>query len=82
MNSRMMRAYVEYVADFLLKMLGFKPLYRTENPVRRCRRLALRFLPLICLQFPFMEASAISVKANFFERPVSDYLGVGASRLL
>ena len=33
MNSRMMKAYVEYVADFLLKMLGFRVLFRTDNPV-------------------------------------------------
>ena len=33
MNSRLMRMYVEYVADFLLKMLGFGALYGSKNPV-------------------------------------------------
>ena len=32
-NSRLMRKYVEYVADFLLKMLGINALYGSNNPV-------------------------------------------------
>ena len=33
MNSGMMRQYVEYVADFLLKQLGLPALYHATNPV-------------------------------------------------
>ncbi|KAI0683471.1 putative ribonucleoside-diphosphate reductase small chain B [Earliella scabrosa] len=56
MNSSLMGDYVEYVADYLLGMLGLAPLYGKDNP------------------FPFMEGSAVGAKANFFERPVSDYV--------
>ncbi len=34
MNARLMRDYVEYVADFLLVELGFAPLFGKNNPVR------------------------------------------------
>ena len=34
MNSVMMREYVEYVADYLLDMLGLEPLFGGNNPVR------------------------------------------------
>ena len=33
MNSALMRDYVEYVADYLLGMLGVAPLYGKKNPV-------------------------------------------------
>ncbi|KAI0712621.1 ferritin-like superfamily [Earliella scabrosa] len=62
MNSIVMRQYVEYVADFLLRELGLQPLYNAANP------------------FPFMEISIIERKTNFFERPVSDYLGIPVPR--
>ncbi|KAI0722565.1 putative ribonucleoside-diphosphate reductase small chain B [Earliella scabrosa] len=63
MNSGMMREYVQYVADFLLKQLGLSPLYNTSNP------------------FAFMQTIVVERKTNFFERPVSDYLGVLAPRV-
>lgn len=31
--------------------------------------------PSVRSQFPFMESSAIPARANFFDRPVSDYHG-------
>ncbi len=34
MNARLMRDYVEYVADFLLVELDFAPLFGKKNPVR------------------------------------------------
>ena len=33
MNTRLMHAYVEYVADFLLTELGFDVMYGAVNPV-------------------------------------------------
>ena len=33
MKSRLMAQYVEYVADFLLGVLGYRALFRTKNPV-------------------------------------------------
>ena len=73
MNGKLMRAYVEYVADFLLTELGMEVMYGTANPVRRSpvgARAALMFI-----QFPFMETTAVGGRANFFERGVSDYIG-------
>jgi len=32
MNSRLMKQYIEYVADFWLIRLGYAPYYHTENP--------------------------------------------------
>ena len=32
MNSVKMSTYIKYVADYLLKMLGYKPLYKVDNP--------------------------------------------------
>ena len=34
MNTGLMHAYVEYVADFLLTELGFDVIYGAVNPVR------------------------------------------------
>ncbi len=33
MNAKLMRNYVEYVADFLLVELGLAPLFGKKNPV-------------------------------------------------
>nr|VWO99699.1 Zn(2)-C6 fungal-type domain-containing protein [Ganoderma boninense] len=57
LNAVLMKQYIEYVADFLLRCLGFPVLYGSDNP------------------FPFMDGSTIPGRANFFERPVSDYQG-------
>ncbi|KAI0682584.1 putative ribonucleoside-diphosphate reductase small chain B [Earliella scabrosa] len=63
MNSTLMRQYVEYVADFLLKQLGVPPLYNALNP------------------FAFMQTIIVERRTNFFERPVSDYLGIPVPRV-
>ncbi|KAI0698727.1 putative ribonucleoside-diphosphate reductase small chain B [Earliella scabrosa] len=62
MNAVLMRDYVEYVADFLLKQLGVAILFGKSNP------------------FPFMETSSVALKTNFFERGVTDYLGIPPPR--
>ncbi len=36
MNAKLMRDYVEYVADFLLVELGLSPLFGKRNPVHIC----------------------------------------------
>jgi ribonucleoside-diphosphate reductase beta chain len=57
MNSKIMCEYVEYVADFLLKMLNHPVLYNAKLPEA----------------FNFMHNISLSGKTNFFERAVSDY---------
>ena len=75
LNARLMNQYVEHTADFLLWRLGFPALYGAKNPVSLIFRRSLRLWLTLGRQFAFMESNAIPVKANFFERPVSDYQG-------
>ena len=70
-----MKQYVEYLANFLLVHLGFPVLYGQTNPVRMVYVSYHRVLISRVVQFPFMEGTAIPARANFFERPVSDYHG-------
>ena len=80
MNATLMRDYVEYIADYLLKQLGFPALFKKPNPVRAIPTLLVHVLMHFTRQFPFMETSAVSSRTNFFERSVSDYVGVTLSR--
>jgi len=41
MNRKMMSEYIEFVADRLLKQLGYKPLYNSENPFPFMDRIGL-----------------------------------------
>lgn len=63
MNSDLMCTYVEYVADNLMRALGYKNIYNSKLP------------PL----FNFMQMISLEGKTNFFERRVSEYslAGVG-----
>ncbi len=44
MNAKLMRNYVEYVADFLLVELGLAPLFGKKNPVSLHIRCDARFV--------------------------------------
>jgi len=65
MNSTLMCAYVEYVADHLMVALGYEKVYETKMPAL----------------FGFMTMLSLEGKTNFFERRVSEYglAGVGES---
>ena len=41
MNSQMMSQYIEYVADRLLKQIGFKPIWKVHNPFDFMENLSL-----------------------------------------
>jgi len=32
MNAKLMKEYIEFVADYLVKLLGYSPIYNTKNP--------------------------------------------------
>lgn len=63
MNSKLMKTYVEYVADNLMRALGYKNIYNSKLPSL----------------FNFMHSISLEGKTNFFERRVSEYslAGVG-----
>lgn len=63
MNADLMSTYVEYVADNLMRTLGYNNIYNSKLP------------PL----FNFMQMISLEGKTNFFERRVSEYslAGVG-----
>ena len=63
MNATLMCEYVEYVADNLMRALGYVNIYNSKLP------------PL----FNFMQMISLEGKTNFFERRVSEYslAGVG-----
>lgn len=58
MNKNLMCEYIQFVADRLLKMLGYEPLSQggAKNP------------------FPFMENISMMGKTNFFEKKNSEYM--------
>ena len=41
MNSQMMSQYIEYVADRLLKQIGYKPIWKVHNPFDFMENLSL-----------------------------------------
>lgn len=63
MNAALMCTYVEYVADNLMRALGYKNIYNSNLPKL----------------FNFMQMISLEGKTNFFERRVSEYslAGVG-----
>jgi len=63
MNSELMCQYVEYVADNLMRELGYANIYNSKLPSL----------------FNFMQMISLEGKTNFFERRVSEYslAGVG-----
>lgn len=61
MNANLLSQYVEYVADHLLRALGYKNLYNVPIPEA----------------FNFMEMISLEGKTNFFERRVSEYSKAG-----
>lgn len=63
MNSELMCQYVEYVADNLMRALGYSNIYNSKLPSL----------------FNFMQMISLEGKTNFFERRVSEYslAGVG-----
>lgn len=61
MNAELLCQYVEYVADHLLRALGYKNLYNVPIPEA----------------FNFMEMISLEGKTNFFERRVSEYSKAG-----
>lgn len=63
MNSKLMCQYTEYVADNLMRALGYSNIYNTKLPTL----------------FNFMQMISLEGKTNFFERRVSEYslAGVG-----
>lgn len=65
MNSELMCTYVEFVADNLMRALGYANIFNAKLP------------PL----FNFMQMISLEGKTNFFERRVSEYslAGVGQS---
>lgn len=65
MNSNLMCTYVEYVADNLMRALGYKNIYGSKLP----------------MLFNFMHSISLEGKTNFFEKRVSEYglAGVGQS---
>ena len=42
MNSELMAQYIEYVADRLLKQMGYDPIWRSENPFEWMELISLR----------------------------------------
>ena len=46
MNASLMGTYVEYVADVLLRQLGYGAHYFSANPVRPARTVSFRLTPL------------------------------------
>lgn len=65
MNSNLMCTYVEFVADNLMRALGYKNIYGSKLP----------------MLFNFMHSISLEGKTNFFEKRVSEYslAGVGQS---
>lgn len=63
MSQTLMCDYVEYVADHLVRALGYDNVYHTKLPAL----------------FSFMHAISLEGKSNFFERRVSEYsiAGIG-----
>lgn len=63
MNAEIMCEYVEYVADNLMRALGYTNIYNSKLPTL----------------FNFMQMISLEGKTNFFERRVSEYslAGVG-----
>ena len=61
MNSDVMNDYIEYVADRLLKQLGYNKIWNTQLPT----------------VLNFMENISLEGKTNFFEKRVGEYAKAG-----
>jgi ribonucleoside-diphosphate reductase subunit M2 len=72
MNRDAMCAYIEYVADRLLRALDCDALYGTSNPFDWMDNISCAFLLFrICLVL--LSSNRLSNKANMFESRISSY---------
>lgn len=76
MNTELMERYIEFIADHLLSMLRYPPMFGTSNPVLFSFFFCFWFTAVSAhfnCQFPFMEMISLEGKSNFFEKRVSEY---------
>jgi ribonucleotide reductase beta subunit family protein with ferritin-like domain len=85
MNKTLMSQYIEFVADRLLRDLGYRPLYGTKNPFDcKCLQFVCTIIVLYSkiatsharpLYFILAGMDMISLegKTNFFEKRVGEY---------
>lgn len=66
-NSRLMSDYVEYVADYLLVLLGHAPAYHTSNPVR----VIVQSTTTSLSRFP---SPVVSLHRHHFHRHAGEFL--------
>ena len=88
MNSGLMGQYIEFVADRLIKDLGYRPLYGSKNPFD-CKYDTSQFLTvfpvplcdeklIMSFLFPTLQPTGMDMislegKTNFFEKRVGEY---------
>lgn len=67
-----MESYVEFVADQLLRSMGYKAWFHTPNPVSVGTSVSPS-LANVDEQLPFMAMVSMPSRTNFFERKNADY---------